>query len=314
MKSADTRVLLVLFTWFGLLAISCNGQSNAVVDNLVQPLQAQQPQPSMYANQAPLYNQQQQQAPMYVDQYQGAQYPYQPQAQVQVPPASVAVEEEKTYTNIFDNLWNVAQSSFQSISDHQRQSSPDGQSDLSSAMDLFLDTTGQLGEEVVGYDADNAENKGTIGGVVGFFDNLANAGSKQIGRTAEKALVDVTGDTWVQEKLAEGVTSMFGVDNTAAQEIDLQEGEVGVGVSFQEEGACEVEWNANYMGELLNNGHETILQSEGECCEFCSSIPECNTWVYCGNPSGCGTPYYKYGECYLKHQVRVMLHLCVFSL
>ena len=54
------------------------------------------------------------------------------------------------------------------------------------------------------------------------------------------------------------------------------------------------------FSELLNDGHQTIARDEGECCRMCQATAGCSVWVYCGSPNGCGAPYYKQGECYLK--------------
>ena len=220
-------------------------------------------------------------------------------------------EEEKVEgpPNLFNNLWNIAQTSLNDISAHHQERNENGEpNDVSPAVDLLLSTAGGLGNEVADFDPSKTRGKDTLGAVTGFFNNLGDASLKTIGKTAEQTIANITSDTWFQEKVSDGVSYVFGVRDTAsAEQIQLQDqdpsdADSSSDSSFLDDGVCEIEWNANYMGELLNDGHETIVSSEGECCDFCEAIDECNAWVYCGLPDGCGAPYYKYGECYLKYQ------------
>jgi hypothetical protein len=221
-------------------------------------------------------------------------------------------EEPEGPPNLFNNLWNIAQSSLNDISAHHRERAENGDpNDVSPAVDLLLSTAGSVGNEVAEYDPTKTRNKDTLGAVTGFFNNLGGASLDTIGKTAERTFANVTSDTWFQEKVSDGVSYVFGVPQDTAQQIDLVQGgdsdsDLAAGddssSSFLDDGICEVEWNANYMGDLLNNGHETIVGSEGECCDYCEMVDGCNAWVYCGYLEGCGTPYYKQGECYLKYQ------------
>jgi len=215
-----------------------------------------------------------------------------------------AAPEEKP-DNLFENLWNIASGTLTNIA--KSTNSEGGEpSDVSQAVDLFLDTTGSVGNTVADFDSTKTRNKNTGDGFLGFFNNLGGASGKTIGRTVEAAAMDVTSNEWFQGQVVDGVSGLFG-----AAPADTGAGDAAAapanppsasGYPTIEGGMCELEWNSNYQGELLNNGHETILMSEGECCQLCDSIEECNTWVFCGDPNGCGAPYYAPGECYLKHQ------------
>ena len=43
----------------------------------------------------------------------------------------------------------------------------------------------------------------------------------------------------------------------------------------------------------------SLQESAGDCCDSCQHYPDCNIWVWCGNPDGCGGGR-KYKECWLK--------------
>ena len=187
------------------------------------------------------------------------------------------------------------------LSEENKENNPD----LSNALDLFLDTAGGVGADVAEFDESRTRDKGTLDGLTGFFNNVADAGSRKIGTTIETAMSNVTSNAWFQGKVVDGVTNMMNTgpaDPNGGSEAEAYADERGYPTT--EDGVCEVEWGANYMGEVLNDGHRTILMSEGECCSLCERTEGCNAWVYCGDQYGCGTPYYKYGECYLKYQTR----------
>ncbi len=197
--------------------------------------------------------------------------------------------------NLFDNIWNIASKSLANIA-----KSTDGEdgdpSDLSQAVGLFLDTTGSVGNTVADLDSSRTRNKNTGDGFLGFFNNLGGASSKTIGRTIESAAMDVTSNEWFQGQVVNGVSGLFGAAPADTGNGDEAPAAPANPISADgyptiEGGKCEVEWGANFMGDLLNDGHNTVLMSEGECCQLCNEIEECNTWVFCGDPNGCGAPY-----------------------
>uniref|UniRef100_A0A061QJN8 Peptidyl-prolyl cis-trans isomerase cyp40-like n=2 Tax=Tetraselmis sp. GSL018 TaxID=582737 RepID=A0A061QJN8_9CHLO len=69
--------------------------------------------------------------------------------------------------------------------------------------------------------------------------------------------------------------------------------------------SCHAEPNAEYDGEhVVRWGETNPKDCAAECCQACKDESEgslgCNTWVWCGEVSGCSGRGYK--ECWLKHQ------------
>ncbi|KAK3271360.1 hypothetical protein CYMTET_20285 [Cymbomonas tetramitiformis] len=73
---------------------------------------------------------------------------------------------------------------------------------------------------------------------------------------------------------------------------------------------CVSQDHTEYWGDVVFWGAEHLQATPEACCEACAAHArkgnwgpgqkECNTWVWCANPSGCGDRKHK--ECWLKHQ------------
>lgn len=69
---------------------------------------------------------------------------------------------------------------------------------------------------------------------------------------------------------------------------------------------CRVEFHQEYHGDMLKWGDQNLQESWEACCGSCKSTPQCNAWVYCGNPGGCGSRPFK--ECWLKKADLAEIH------
>lgn len=73
---------------------------------------------------------------------------------------------------------------------------------------------------------------------------------------------------------------------------------------------CVSQDHTEYWGDVVFWGSEHLQATAEACCDACAAHSrkgnwgpgqkECNTWVWCSNPSGCGDRKHK--ECWLKHQ------------
>lgn len=97
---------------------------------------------------------------------------------------------------------------------------------------------------------------------------------------------------------------------------------------------CLTEQNANYNGTLVSTpSNLKVVDSAAACCNLCAQVLgqdlpfPCNTWVWCGNPSGCcglasgcgqdaeGLSHMlPYGVCTLKYQYQAQLDQAYKSL
>jgi hypothetical protein len=65
---------------------------------------------------------------------------------------------------------------------------------------------------------------------------------------------------------------------------------------------CQIEDNANYKGDPVNDGSTLLADSAEACCAECAEHSRCNSFVYCGEEAGCDSDLYLYAhrECWLK--------------
>ncbi|QDZ22264.1 Apple domain-containing protein [Chloropicon primus] len=233
-------------------------------------------------------------------------------------------DPEPEPSNLFDNLWNIAQKTVSAVSDAAVEADPEN-AEAANAWNVVMNTAGSVGSTIVGSDPGNAENKGTVEGAKGFVDNLGSMSGDEWKDLVDSTITDLTSDKFVQQKAADTLSGLLGAPPSDAQQLDLGSGgyydyydddgyyydgdgyygDSGLEVirgTREDPRVCEVEYNANYEGELLSEGKVPFAESEGECCSLCRSTAGCNTWVYCGEKTGCGAPYYEYGQCYLKKQ------------
>jgi len=69
---------------------------------------------------------------------------------------------------------------------------------------------------------------------------------------------------------------------------------------------CVAKEHTEYWGDLVKWGADNVHDTAEQCCEECrrdglSKASGCNTWVWCGQPGGCGGER-RFGECWLKRQ------------
>lgn len=69
---------------------------------------------------------------------------------------------------------------------------------------------------------------------------------------------------------------------------------------------CVAKEHTEYWGDLVKWGADNVHATAEQCCEECrrdglSKASGCNTWVWCGQPGGCGGER-RFGECWLKRQ------------
>ena len=165
------------------LAISCHAQSN--------PRAYTSPQPYAYQEEAKTYDEN--------------DYEYESQPEKKEKKEEKKEKKKSGGTNLFDNLWKITSQSLSGLSEENKENNPD----LSNALDLFLDTAGGVGADVAEFDESRTRDKGTLDGLTGFFNNVADAGSRKIGTTIETAMSNVTSNAWFQNKVVDGVTNMM---------------------------------------------------------------------------------------------------------
>ena len=195
--------------------------------------------------------------------------------------------------NLVDNIWTMVEGALGS-GGKSNGGNGNGKGDAMSFGRVVVQTIGNVGDTIADVDPSNTRNKSTTPGLVGFVDNLSQAGAGTLLRTAESALTNITSDRWMQNQIGRAISGSI--------ERSINGGGNQRNRNQTDGGQCEIERNANYVGKLLNNGHETIVSDASKCCQLCQRNPECNAFVYCGKKEGCGTPYYVQGECYLKRQ------------
>ncbi|KXZ52196.1 hypothetical protein GPECTOR_10g827 [Gonium pectorale] len=62
---------------------------------------------------------------------------------------------------------------------------------------------------------------------------------------------------------------------------------------------CHTEEHSEIDGRVVKWGADHFTETAGECCAACTNHADCNVWVWCANPSGCGSGR-QYKECWLK--------------
>lgn len=70
-----------------------------------------------------------------------------------------------------------------------------------------------------------------------------------------------------------------------------------------DERTCSTQEHAEYGGDVVQWGTAHLTDTAKACCEACRQVMDCNIFVWCGAPGGCGGS--KHRECWLKRQKRI---------
>mmetsp|Transcript_7776 Transcript_7776/g.22988 ORF Transcript_7776/g.22988 Transcript_7776/m.22988 type:complete len:398 (-) Transcript_7776:5156-6349(-) len=65
--------------------------------------------------------------------------------------------------------------------------------------------------------------------------------------------------------------------------------------------SCHIQEHAEYGGTTVKWGDGHLKDTAQECCAACRETENCNVWVWCAEPGGCGGDR-KHRECWLKKQ------------
>ena len=178
--------------------------------------------------------------------------------------------------------------------------------DSANVLNVLMDAVGGVGDFITGVDTSKTDGKSTVSGAEGFIDNTQLMSGEDIGRLADSTLTKLTSSDYVQQQVANSISNLLGTGDVDMRGDDPQgyDDYYGYGGDYQppRSGSCEVEYNANYEGTVLNANELSTAQTAAGCCELCQQHEECNVWVYCGEQTGCGAPHYEFGQCYLKRQ------------
>ncbi|GIL50027.1 hypothetical protein Vafri_6343 [Volvox africanus] len=62
---------------------------------------------------------------------------------------------------------------------------------------------------------------------------------------------------------------------------------------------CHTEAHSEIDGRVVKWGADHFTETAGECCAACTNHADCNVWVWCAEPNGCGSGRL-HRECWLK--------------
>eukprot|EP00198_Chlamydomonas_reinhardtii_P007241 XP_001696577.1 peptidyl-prolyl cis-trans isomerase, cyclophilin-type [Chlamydomonas reinhardtii] len=63
--------------------------------------------------------------------------------------------------------------------------------------------------------------------------------------------------------------------------------------------SCHIKENSEIDGRVVKWGADHFTETPTDCCSACTNHPDCNVWVWCASPQGCGSGR-QHKECWLK--------------